>query len=779
MDSFPRFEPHRLSPKEINTIVQRIEADQAVDRSLVSVQDASWASKDLHVGEEQVRPSKATLQLGGDVDSASSRTRKVLAEHMDPQIQQDAFEFIGSDVRVELQLQKPVRWIRVRGVGRVLYHFQLYAAFWLLVEERGPRRGTIQADMMGLGKTTMAYLYMIFNCSLAEMAQSRRENPRGHLADGQAGRCPSQDKWPILCSCVTNGVTNRRGLHAVHGASLIIIPASLLSTWDTEWKMMDVGAPIALRLYVHHHHYARARQVPLALRHHLRLVRNDDGSCRLDSTISHRVMVLTTIESYTEQVACLFRNINCRGPKPARLVTFPGDHDGLAWARVVRDEAHLFINWETQFFKIMQSLAQRRYQPPNFLPLTATPTLRNGIGDMMSLVRTINSISPQLEDLPAYANFLELEDLNNLRDAQLNLREKQQAGADVDVEEEESVADAVGRLQVAYCIRRRNSSRQNDKGLASLPEIRYFDVRCSNPDPVKVLQLQRVEWLLKEQLSQELKDQRAAWARDHPNKPLDVIELEMFLDNAAMPRMLATLPWLTELGFRYYFTWSYMVTQGWHEQPQTSMLARNIAAVEQSSGKLLQLRKILENLGTDVQGRPEKMVVVSEYPVVCLAVLVYLRSLNVEAKWMHAHLDTTEREDLASEFQADRVEDRKAKPCRVLVGTTRILGQGITLHRAFRLVLMEPSRHAAVEAQIAKRVHRIGSNTDQCWIYRLINPASRVEEMLVRDQRNQLRNQFLAEEMTEAGPPSALDKMNWVMGANEQGEGDTKVDVGM
>jgi len=146
---------------------------------------------------------------------------------------------------------------------------------------------------------------------------------------------------------------------------------------------------------------------------------------------------------------------------------------------------------------------------------------------------------------------------------------------------------------------------------------------------------------------------------------------------------------------------------------------------------------------------------------------------------MHSNLDTTEREALASEFQADRIEGTGVEPCRILIGTSRILGQGITLNRAFRLVLTEPNRHAAVEAQIAKRVHRIGSNTDRCWIYRLTNPASRVEEMIVADQRNQLRIQSLAESLTEDGVAGELDSVDWVMSAEEQGEGETGIDVDM
>lgn len=50
---------------------------------------------------------------------------------------------------------------------------------------------------------------------------------------------------------------------------------------------------------------------------------------------------------------------------------------------------------------------------------------------------------------------------------------------------------------------------------------------------------------------------------------------------------------------------------------------------------------------------------------------------------------------------------------------------------------MEPSHHAAVEAQNADRIHRLGSQTDKCRFYRFVNPDSSVEHFLVEAQKRQ------------------------------------------
>jgi len=112
---------------------------------------------------------------------------------------------------------------------------------------------------------------------------------------------------------------------------------------------------------------------------------------------------------------------------------------------------------------------------------------------------------------------------------------------------------------------------------------------------------------------------------------------------------------------------------------------------------------------------------------------------------MHTHLDAAERRLLIQEFQETRPRRDDSPPLRVLVGTTNLMGQGYTLHKASRLVLMEPNPHAAVEAQIADRVHRLGSRTDRSWFYRLIAPESALEKGIVEDHELQVEESHMAE----------------------------------
>jgi hypothetical protein len=127
--------------------------------------------------------------------------------------------------------------------------------------------------------------------------------------------------------------------------------------------------------------------------------------------------------------------------------------------------------------------------------------------------------------------------------------------------------------------------------------------------------------------------------------------------------------------------------------------------------------------------------------------------LGYTCEWIHALTSVSRKQEIIDEFQSPLKGDTPRR-FRVLIGTSQILGQGVTLNRAHRLILMEPCYHAAVEAQVADRVHRLGSMTDKCWYYRFINTESELEELMISCQDNQERVRVLAESLRA---PLAVD----------------------
>lgn len=761
----------------------KLRASKIQEEHKTSLDRQTFRSKDLNIG---VRNYRQPLS-----NTAYAAARTTPAEHFDLETQREAFEFVQSDVEVEKALDGPHAWIELLGVrGRKFYHYQIYGAFWLLKEERGFRRGAIEADLMGLGKTTITWLYVLFNFCLAEMDVDRKKHPERHCP-GRAGAltaCPSQHRWPVVCSCVPGGLAQRLGLTGRPGATLILVPFGLLRTWQREWEALEVDTKLLpLSLFIHH---GDSLSVPPIRQHHLKLTAGTDGRLSiLSSDTTHHYAIMTTVESYQSKVCKLFGN------SQGVLKHASSRWDGLAWARVIRDEMHLTTKWNTQLFRILESFTRTEWVLPNLLALTATPMLRNGVEDMVNVVRIINMLSPDIARHPDCAAFASLQDLEKLKREDKTVRSRQihysrgkvleeqgperpRARKDKrDHEQEQRVGLMVGRLQSAYCIRRRNSTVQNGKSLALIPPIEYYDVDCNLPNHSANMLVQEVEWLLKEHLTRRWVREVGDRAAVKSGNAATEVPLDLFLDNAVATRILATLPHLASYKTKDVLTWQGISKRGWVKAPQESWLTRDIDRMVASSGKLQQLRELIGRLGNDVDGAPEKLVVVSEFPVVCLAVLVLLRRMSIAGEWMHADLDAYARESLASNFQASRGDRESNFRCRVLVGSTNVLGQGITLNRANRLVLMEPLLHSSVEDQVAKRIHRIGSRTDRSWFYRLVNSASSVERLLVADQDEQRRYQILAGLCMPPVQTGSLANINWSMRSNEAAEIDDGQDV--
>ena len=74
------------------------------------------------------------------------------------------------------------------------------------------------------------------------------------------------------------------------------------------------------------------------------------------------------------------------------------------------------------------------------------------------------------------------------------------------------------------------------------------------------------------------------------------------------------------------------------------------------------------------------------------------------------------------------------RPPRFIVSTTGLIGVGLTLHRATKLVQVEPEWMLGAELQARKRVHRIGQkHATQTWS--LIMKDSKVEK-IIHDRQN-------------------------------------------
>ncbi|OAP60172.1 hypothetical protein AYL99_05174 [Fonsecaea erecta] len=730
-------ERHTLTDMEVDIIAAHLDAGEPE-----TLQDDSTAgeyvSAEFAFGEER---SMAPVTGVGE---------HAALEQFDPTLQEQAFRFVKSDHRIERRLRRSRAWVSVAGVALRFFPHQLYAAFWLLVYERGPRRGAILADSMGLGKTTTAYLYIILNYLLAHNLDHIRQHPRMHCQPSAPGRpqavdarCPVSHFFGVECACQEYSVASRLGLSARNGASLILLPAGLIGVWVSEFVKLGLSPRVNLRLYVQHRSFASSG-IPTSQTH---LLHRDPGSTQ-DVRANHFV-VLTSVESYHDWV-----QEYCRRGRPSGLDQDAGGTSvavrsrGLRWARVLRDEAHLTPNLNTRLYSILEVLARDADIPPNFVALTGTPMLRGGVRDMLALVHVINQVSPELKNSTEHAGFVQLSQLSRIADDFLNAQVRVDSGS-------EAVVGTVRRLLVAYCIRRHAHSLQNGKTIARIPPLICYDVSCPSDEHADAHYLCRAESMLRKHLSRALETQRDRWLAEGGSPSQFRVDVDLLLENVRMARILATMPALAHYGPRGELTWNAVKRNGWHVRCQSSKFYHVLPELEATSGKLQALRRFvaLWEPTRSSDGHPESLVVISEFAFVCHVIECFLTKMGISCVWLHADVNSKTRQELVDAFQDPQANPR-IPPFRVMIGTSQVLGQGLTLTRAHRGILVEPSHHAAVEAQNADRTHRLGSRTDKCRFYRLVNPASRIERFLIESQvlQRDLQNSVEWMEALSASP---------------------------
>ena len=103
-------------------------------------------------------------------------------------------------------------------------------------------------------------------------------------------------------------------------------------------------------------------------------------------------------------------------------------------------------------------------------------------------------------------------------------------------------------------------------------------------------------------------------------------------------------------------------------------------------------------------------------------------------------LNADERAEIVQAFSDDQPLKNSTKSPDILIGTTTLIGQGFTLTRAFRLVIMGPEWLATDEEQCVGRIRRLGQKNKCTISYCLIEKGVKVEEGILN--RHALRKEF-------------------------------------
>lgn len=145
----------------------------------------------------------------------------------------------------------------------------------------------------------------------------------------------------------------------------------------------------------------------------------------------------------------------------------------------------------------------------------------------------------------------------------------------------------------------------------------------------------------------------------------------------------------------------------------------------------------VDHLIKDVWDKGEKAVFVTMGPVNALIVYWWLhKTKHAEVALIHSQLKKNIVTSMVNLFQEDPqeiAENPKVKPPQYIVGTTSLIGQGITLTAARRLVQMEAEWYVRDERQARKRINRIPQKK-KTYTYQPYCVGSTVETVIINNQ---------------------------------------------
>lgn len=639
---------------------------------------------------------------------------------------------------------------------------QLFAVYWMLVKGIEENGGGFIADEQGLGKTLTAIATMVVQ-RLISMAQQEvvidRENgdDSRHLSLEQSqlpdAVCPS-DPFPFPCPCLKKNKTS--SLHIKRGPVLIVAPAKLVPNWVGEFeKFIDATAtfghsdrPIDMTLLVAHND-TKADHCP-RLGSSWQSVLNanpdpDDASLFTYSNYEvNRVLILTTLQSYKANVEDIL-HVNVTPPRPARgkgsrSHQIPQYEDRVHWSNVVYDEAHEVKSMSSQSMQLMLGLKGNPYA----WFMTGTPFEVSAL-DLQSFFSVVGRDVQN----PKRPSKQQLVDLDRAF--------RENARSSSDPRTLAALGKALEKFRVAlgqFMIRRLVSTRWFNQAIVKLPPHYREDIPTTIPSGYETF-FARLE------TRQDI-DIRNRMSRGG-KQTLDTKKLAsnfVFRSSYAHQlRMSATCPHLAQLCVEHklQLTMDEYRSHGWIQKPQQSPYYQNISDIVRSSAKFSKLKEIIvQKMQSRKAGRMEKIVILSAFPVAVICVehvskpspptpssvanptsnvqLFFFRSQwlqkyhpNVKFIALHSYMKVNERQDLVDTFQTDDEH-------MVIIGTTGIMGTGMTLTRATTLVLLEPDYTLGKEKQAYSRNYRIGQDRPT-HAYRLVSTNSRMEQLILNKQK--------------------------------------------
>jgi SNF2 family DNA or RNA helicase len=622
------------------------------------------------------------------------------------------------------------------GLSRQVWGYQIYAVYLMLKQERTARGGGFLCDEMGLGKTTEILAHITASIALnnAWMAvqQSRSDRDGTHLPAENPPwpTCPSPERPPITCPCEKGSIAAM--LSPKHGPSLIIVPPTLLANWCMEWSScIKVGKHSATLLVGH-------SEIPEGF------LSVSSGRNKLVNTPPekrHQFVVITTRPSFEEHV---FRYLSETKTKTVKKKRVSYREWVVDWGRIYRDEFHQEYHTDAKIFQYLQELKGSPYM----WFASGTPYGKS-VRELWSHIAVLQHHHDWTGD-PLLQQYTQKHVKDIASRFRAWLREPQ-ADREFDL-----CARHVQQLLRNTMVRRLAAQDWFGKPIVCLPPLWEHRKACSDCYSKK-LDNRRIIEDIDNQIRRQINDARHKGLRNR-QVAAQVVKSSAY----HAKRFLSSFPSCAQIynpdkaqtgkSTKVDLTWMQFKGNGWLERPRLSPYWTHRHSIWDQCSKLKALESIIQRRilsARDVDGAPAKLLVFSGYPMSCVLVDWWLQEKfpDLPASLLSSSVKLKQRQELVNQFQ-----DPNAK-LRVLVGSTAILGVGLTCTRAIGLVLMEPFHQLRDIQQSCARIHRQGQRNSTLFSYVLYTKGDSIEEKILAGVKEQLIIQYFAPKTTDRSLP--------------------------
>jgi len=509
---------------------------------------------------------------------------------------------------------------------------QLEDIVYALVRMNSTANGCFLGHIMGFGKTLMQLAIAQVLDWGAQALDHIDAYPDDHLESTNDGKsqCPSQRLWPIACPCRRSSASFwLRNLFDRRGMVMMIQPLTLIPNLKNEWEKFIDPKASQLKMWIHHHDDKVTGDFPPATKQDFLKWEKHDHTTPTRSELTRNILV-TTKGSFKGQIRDVaktswWENMPQYTQKKELHKTVP--YKDVYRTRELdihikaafQDECHLVRGYDMDPQKFMRALqcqdSLKKTHHAALVFASGTPTV-NSPTDMNELVRAMEGVVDGGGGYWAKVKHLDhcSWDVVAKLTADIN---KTMASVKTSIA---TVKAAVSNKDSAFY----GNIQKQRRIMQTLMVRRQEDSRGWHGEPLRDIGISNVyhvevggEWdpKIHDAVMQVLEEARRANTKNSKSGQVSKTDI---LNTGRQARIIAGIPWLAQYivenpGFTG--TQEQMTEAGWLEEPKKSPFYKHSRAILKSSPKLQQLVAIRKGQTVDINGRPEKLVVFSEFPI--------------------------------------------------------------------------------------------------------------------------------------------------------------------